>query len=131
MRSILAALSLLFAIHCAAQTTEADIAARLVGKPLLMRGFWADDKLTFDAAGKPLGNYKTESFTESGIDVLAVHLHGTHLTLEGRRVAIAFDTNGDASRQPVVQNRGVFGSSPEKVTIPTSHPHSTSSSLKH
>jgi hypothetical protein len=42
-----------------AQSTEADISARLLGKPLQLRGFWMDDQLRFDATGTPAKAYKT------------------------------------------------------------------------
>jgi len=98
-----------------AQTTEADIAARLVDKPLLLRGFWAQDKLRFHADGTPVDLYAAESFTESAIDVKAVHLRDDSLFIEGQRVGLRFDRDGNMSRVPMF-GKGLL-SSPEKISI--------------
>ena len=73
-----------------AQSTEADISARLMGKPLQLRGFWIDDKLQFDASGIPAKPYKTGSFTESAFEARKVELHGTQLEIEGDRMGLRF-----------------------------------------
>lgn len=74
-----------------AQTTEAAISGRLLGKPLQLRGFWMEDNLKFDASGAPLKTYKTGSFTESGFDAKKVKLDGNHLEIEGERVGLVGD----------------------------------------
>jgi TonB family protein len=100
-----------------AQTTQADIADRLVGKPLLLRGFWADDKLRFHADGTPAKVYRTRPFTESAIDVSSVRLSGHDLVVEGQRVGLIFERDGHVTRLPLsLGGRGV-GKSPEKMKI--------------
>jgi TonB family protein len=71
-----------------AQSTEADISARLLGKPLQLRGFWMDDQLRFDATGTPAKAYKTGSFTESAFEARKVELHGSQLEIEGERMGL-------------------------------------------
>jgi hypothetical protein len=72
----------------AAQSTEADISARLTGKPLQLRGFWMDDKLKFDATGSPVGTGTEGSFTESAFDAKKITLRGDHLRIGGQRVGL-------------------------------------------
>lgn len=73
-----------------AQATEAAISARLMNRPLYLRGFWSDNHLLFDSAGHLEGDSKPESFTLSGFDLSESHLSGDKLVLEGRRVGIEF-----------------------------------------
>jgi TonB family protein len=99
-----------------AQSTEAEISARLMGKPLQLRGFWMDDKLKFDAAGTPVDVYKTGPFTTSAFELKKVSISGDRLKLEGIRVGLTFSRDGRMARVPMV--KGGFGSSsPEKMTI--------------
>lgn len=76
--------------HLFAQTSEADLKARLVDKPLYLRGEWEADKLKFDASGQLLGSSKTLPFTLSGMDVQKIKLDDKGLALEGKRVGIEF-----------------------------------------
>jgi hypothetical protein len=75
-----------------------------------------DDDLHFDSAGKPLGTYKTGSFTESAFDAKEVKVSNGHLVIEGQRVAVAFTKEGNAERLPLTKSK-LFGTSPEKLTI--------------
>jgi TonB family protein len=99
-----------------AQSTEADISARLMGKPLQLRGFWMDDKLKFDATGSPAQPYRTGPFTTSAFSMRKVQVSGSHLKIEGMRMAITFARDGTMARVPMT--KGAFGNAtPEKVTI--------------
>ena len=73
-----------------AQSTEADIKARLVHKPLFLRGRWANDNLKFDPDGNLIGNSRPLVFTLAGIDVDRVKLSSKSLDIRGKRVGIAF-----------------------------------------
>ena len=110
---------LLFALLCSppscllAQSTQADLDARLLHKPLLLRGFWAKDKLHFDSAGKLLGDHAQLPFTLCGINVESVQLTPGTLVLEGRRVGISFDHD---EREPIELTTGKKHD-PERIHI--------------
>lgn len=65
----------------------------LVGKSLYLRGLWEQDKLNFDAAGKPVGKATAGSVTLSGVDISDVKMHGKSLVLTGYRVALVAKSN--------------------------------------
>jgi hypothetical protein len=115
----LAAPALFLVFNCLpanAQTTTDAIKARLIGQPLLLRGFWLDDSLRFDSAGKPSETYKIGSFTQSAFDAKEVKLDGGRLTIEGQRVALTFTKDGAVERVPLTKPKH-FGASSEKLTI--------------
>ena len=92
MRSIvLALLVLVLPSSSFAQKTEADLGARLVKKPLYLRGQWRADKLAFDEAGHIKKSVDLGSFTLSGVEVLRVKLTAKELVLEGQRVGLEFN----------------------------------------
>jgi len=108
--------SLMACGSAAAQSTEADISARLMGKPLQLRGFWMDDKLKFDATGSPVQPYRTGPFTTSAFSLKKVQVSGDRLKMEGMRMAITFARDGTMARVPMT--KGAFGdNTPEKITI--------------
>jgi TonB family protein len=74
-----------------AQSAADALQARLLNAPLYLRGFWKNDKLSFDSAGKLQGDSETLPFTLSGIEITKVDLGSKKLALEGRRVAVVFD----------------------------------------
>jgi TonB family protein len=76
--------------QAAAGLTEQEIAARLVGKPLYLRGFWIKDDLRFNAAGQIETPSEQAPFTESGIDVQSVTLTQGLLLIKGQRMALEF-----------------------------------------
>jgi TonB family protein len=95
MRSmVVALLALVLTPASFAQKTEADVRARLVDKPLYLRGQWTADKLAFDASGRLQGKSATVSFTLSGIAIDQVQLARNGLTLNGQRVALEFVQDG-------------------------------------
>jgi TonB family protein len=76
-----------------AQSSEPDLKARLMGKPLYLRGCWRDDTLNFDSAGQLKGNSGPVTFTLSGFELQTVHLNQDRLVLEGRRVGLELRDN--------------------------------------
>jgi TonB family protein len=84
-----------------AQSTQADLSARVMSKPLYLRGFWTDDKLQFDADGRPKKAYATGSFTVSGFDPSKVSLSGNKLKIDGERFGLEFTPEGDAEKYPL------------------------------
>jgi TonB family protein len=118
MRSILTALlAFLLAPSClVAQKTEADLRARLINKPLYLRGEWSGDKLAFDSAGDLKGTSAPGSFTLSGIEIKSVTVTSTELVLDGQRVGLEFAQNVPHRIGLVV--RGRFGAKkPEAMTL--------------
>ncbi len=88
----------MFASSCLfAQKTEADIRARLVKKPLFLRGQWASDKLAFDDAGHVQGASGPTSFTLAGVEIGSVKLTSSGLVLDGQRMGLEF--NKDVPKQ--------------------------------
>lgn len=100
----------------AAQSTETDVSSQLIGKPLYLRGFWAEDKLAFDAAGQPLKHYSPISFTESGFDAFKVKIRGDRMTIEGQRVGLTFDKSGNYKRLGLTVGNGLW-TKPEQITL--------------
>jgi len=79
-----------FAMHCAAQSTEAELKARLVNKPLYLRGFWKEDNLKFDIAGKLTVPSAHTPFPLCGIYIDGVKLQKDKLVLSGGRMGLQF-----------------------------------------
>jgi TonB family protein len=93
--------ALIPALH--AQSSEADLKARLMGKPLYLRGYWRDENLHFDSAGKLKTNSSQVTSTLSGFELMALHLKQDTLLLEGRRVGLEL---GDGKQRRVPLNAG-------------------------
>ena len=93
------------------QSTQADLQARLVGKPLFLRDGDTGDKLRYDAAGANRRASQPESFTVSGLDIQTVDLSRKHLVLSGRRIALRF-AGGSPQREPLMHPG--FGGKPEE-----------------
>jgi TonB family protein len=90
-----------------AQSSEADLKARLMDKPLYLRGCWRDDKLHFDSAGQLLGKSGPVTFTLSGFDLLYLQLKKDKLILEGRRVGLEL-REGKQHRVPLNVGKGGY-----------------------
>ncbi len=104
MRSLLFLFLLLSAAaQTSAQSSETDLRARLLHKPLYLRGFWHDDTLHFNPTGTLVGTSIPTPFTLSGIDIYAVHLKPDRLILQGNRVGLEL---GGKSPQRVTLNAG-------------------------
>ena len=90
-----------FAVLGHAQSTEADLKVRLLGRPLYLRGLWAEDNLHFDSSGKLIGNSDLVSFTLSGIEIEKVQLKQDRLQLVGRRIGLEL-TGSTPKRAPLL-----------------------------
>lgn len=106
MRSLVVALlALALSSSSLAQKTEADLRARLVDKPLYLRGQWGADKLEFDSSGRLQGKPAIVSFTLSGIAIDSLKLTNDGMDLEGQRVGLEFAQNGPQRVGLLVQGR--------------------------
>jgi TonB family protein len=71
-----------------------DVASNLIGKALFLRCFCAENNLSFDAQGQPLGTVKATDWTLAGVNVLKVERKSSsEIELDGVRVAIRFATD--------------------------------------
>ena len=110
---LLLALLVFLPSYLRAQSTQTGLEARLLHKPLLLRGFWGKDKLHFDAVGNLLGDHTQLPFTLCGISVEKVQLTPGKLVLDGRRVGISFH---DDERDPIELTTG-SSHSPERMHL--------------
>ena len=92
--------SLPLALH--AQSTEDAIRARLKDKPLYLRGFWGNNKLSFDSTGHLIGKSSPVSFTLAGFNLERVRLQRGRLILDGGRMGLEFP-HGKPQRVPLEQ----------------------------
>ena len=117
MRLALAALWISVVPTCLfAQKTEADLRARLVKKPLYLRGQWSSDRLAFDGTGALKGTSAPVTFTLAGADIESVKLTSKELVLKAQRVGLEFDK--DVPKRVGLVLRNVSGgTSPEEMTI--------------
>jgi TonB family protein len=99
-----AALVLAGAIGCgAAQAqqgagTSVDVeigaASLLVGKGLFLRGFYLNNDLTYDAAGRVQGSPRVGDWTVAAVNVLKAERRGTdEIELDGVRAAVRYNTD--------------------------------------
>lgn len=109
---VMGRLVVLFALVLApllhAQSSEADLRVRLVGKALYLRGVWVEENLDFDGTGKPEDRYTPGPFTLAGVKVLKVHLAGGKLVVDAQRVGIAFEKDRPRRMELTRGERGVF-----------------------
>lgn len=87
------------------QSTQQEIAARLIGQPLYLRGLWVGDDLKFKADGQPETATARAPFTEAGIDVRSVTLEDGSLVIEGQRMALEFVSADTIRRVPAKARR--------------------------
>jgi TonB family protein len=90
---------------------------RLLHKPLFLRTLPGDDNLKFDGEGKSRNSYKVVPFSVAGIDVTKVELSFGRLFIEGQRVGLVFDENGNMSRLPLTVASYDKNVKPEKISI--------------
>lgn len=87
------------------QPVDAGLIAgeELVGKALLLRGFYRSDELNYDAAGRVQGAPKTDDWTLAGVNVQKVERRGgSGLELDGVRVAIRYNPDAhEFQRHPL------------------------------
>ncbi|WP_433967588.1 hypothetical protein [Tunturiibacter gelidiferens] len=93
--AVIFASSLFPSLH--AQSTEADIKAKLKDKPLYLRGFWREDDLHFDSTGQLIGKSGTVTFTICGFGLKAIDLKLDKLILDGTRVGL--ELSGDRKKR--------------------------------
>src|SRR5882757_3897633 len=71
---------------------EIGVASLLVGKGLFLRGFYLNNELTYDAAGRVLGSPKVGDWTVAAVNVLKAERRGAdEIELDGVRVAIRYN----------------------------------------
>jgi TonB family protein len=122
---VVAAAAISIAAPAVAQAPDSGWNARLVGKPLYLRGFWATDKLDFDGAGKLLSNARLGPVTLSGVDVRSAGIEGKSLVIHGERVALVAREDGKQGLERRVIQRGRSHASEDlKITV---QPDSTGS----
>jgi len=86
--------------HSVAQSTEADLKARLVNKPLYLRSFLKEDNLLFDLTGKLTVPSAHAPFPLCGIYIDGVKLQKDKLVLSGGRMALQFKPTMDRIHIP-------------------------------
>ena len=75
----------------AGEITEAELRAKLVGRPLFLRGLYLDETLHFNMNGDLIGQSPKGSFTLCGVFVDHVRLTKKTLELEGVRFGVHFE----------------------------------------
>jgi TonB family protein len=99
-----------------AQKTETELRARLIDKPLYLRGQWSSDKLAFDVSGHLQGTSAPVTFTLAGVEIGLVKLTSKGLVLGGQRVGLEF-TKDVPKRVGLVVREQTGDTSPEEITI--------------
>jgi TonB family protein len=89
-RWLVAACFALPAASAIAQPNRSVLEARLIHKPLYLRGFWKEDTLHFEPDGRFVGEHPTVSFTLAGMDATGIAIDKDTLTITGYRVALEF-----------------------------------------
>jgi hypothetical protein len=95
--------------------TAAEALTLLKGKPLFLRGCWAEDKLEFSSTGTPKDAYQHVPFTLSAFDLKDATLMDNVLQLNGDRVGIEFNKQGKAKRVTLPDQKKK--KNPEEITI--------------
>jgi TonB family protein len=122
---LVASVAVSIAAPAVGESPDSGWNARLVGKPLYLRGFWATDKLEFDGAGKLLSNPRLAPVTLSGVDVRSAAIEGKSLVIHGLRVALVAKEDGKQGLERRVIQRGRSHESEDlKITV---QPDSTGS----
>src|SRR5882757_5031327 len=73
---------------------EVSVASLLVGKGLFLRGFYLNNDLTYDAAGRVQGSPKVGDWTVAALNVVKAERRGTdEIELDGVRAAVRYNTD--------------------------------------
>jgi TonB family protein len=73
---------------------EISVASLLVGKGLFLRGFYLNNELTYDAAGRVQGSPKVGDWTVAAVNVLKAERRGAdEIELDGVRAAVRYNTD--------------------------------------
>jgi TonB family protein len=124
-RFLVATVVVSIAAPAVGQSPDTGWNARLVGKPLYFRGFWATNKLNFDSTGKPLGNPRVGPVTLSGVEVRSTAIEGKSLVIHGVRVALVAKGDGKQGlERRVIQRSKPHETEELKITV---QPNSTGS----
>jgi TonB family protein len=91
-----------------AQSDLNQLQAKLIGKPLYLRGFWMADKLEFDGGGHLLSPSQAGPLTLSGIEVSGLTVRGNELTLRANRVALVANAEGRLERRNIASTTLLF-----------------------
>ncbi len=73
------------------ETGEAELKARLTGRPLFLRGLWLGENLHFNMNGDLVGQSQKGSFTLCGVFIDKVRVTKKTVELEGERFGIHFE----------------------------------------
>jgi hypothetical protein len=74
-----------------AEMSEQELRARLVGRPLFLRGGWLDEDLHFGMDGDLVGHSPRGSFTLCGVLIDRIHVTKKTVEMEGIRYGIHFE----------------------------------------
>ncbi len=92
-RLLLAAFLLTFAASPAlAQNPEQLLKDKFLGKMLVIRNFYLDNQLRYDASGLVKGHPEMGAWTIAQFKIDKVRLHNDGFELQGERIAIGWDT---------------------------------------
>jgi TonB family protein len=87
---------------------EMTAASLLVGRALFLRGFYLNDELTYDAAGKVRGEPKVGDWTLAAVNVLKVARRGTgEIELDGVRAAARYNTENHEFERHVLKDEKI------------------------
>lgn len=92
----------------AAADPALDMAQNLVGKALILRGFYAASDLNYDAEGRIQGAPKVEDWTLCGVNIGTARRKGAHeIDLDGVRVAIKYNQEAHQFERHPQKNEAV------------------------
>ena len=87
---------------------EMTAASLLVGRALFLRGFYLNNELTYDAAGKVRGEPKVGDWTLAAVNVLKVARRGTgEIELDGVRAAARYNTDNHEFERHVLKDEKI------------------------
>jgi hypothetical protein len=84
-------LVLLLLSHAWAQDPQLLLAQRFKDKVFLIKGWYEDQKLTYDASGIVVGNPRSSSWETSGVQIHSIKLRKDAVVMKGPRVAYVYD----------------------------------------
>jgi TonB family protein len=96
-----------------------DVAGKLKGKVVFLRGMELGRKLTFDAKGNVVGDATAGPFAYSAVKVEGIHGSRTAVEIKGRRVALVFQTPSPSLPLSTKNLRFVPLKEPVKISIAT------------
>jgi TonB family protein len=91
-------------------TADAEVmaASLMVGRALFLRGFYLNNELTYDSAGKVRGEPKVGDWTLAAVNVLKVERRGTgEIELDGVRAAARYNTDNHEFERHVLKDEKI------------------------